>query len=102
MQIAMLRRAASDQPDTPAYVAVARHRGLGTHGDLGELLTDFPSALPRRKYCDGVRARSGYRQRRPRVHCDWGIDSTSAMNPAPSRAVRTELHPLAEGEFYHF
>jgi 16S rRNA processing protein RimM len=114
MQIAMPPHAEQpppDQPDTPAYVAVARVIGAwGLHGDLKvELLTDFPQRLAAgsRVFMSGVPyVIEGYRQHRGRALLKLaGIDSTSAAEPLRHRVLQvpeTELHPLAEGEFYHF
>ena len=103
----------ADQPptNTPGYVAVARIVGpWGLHGDLKvETLTDFPQrfAAGARIYAGGV----AYVIER----CRWqrgravlklgGIDSAAAAEALRHRLLEvpeSELHPLGEGEYYHF
>jgi 16S rRNA processing protein RimM len=97
--------------DTPGYVAVARVVGhWGLHGDLKvEILTAFPQ-----RFAAGSRVFSGgvaYVIER----CRWqrgrallklaGIDSATAAEALRHRLLEvpeTELHPLGEGEYYHF
>jgi 16S rRNA processing protein RimM len=97
--------------DTPGYIAVARIVGpWGLHGDLKvETLTDFPQ-----RFAAGSRVYTGdvaYVIER----CRWqrgrallklaGIDSAIAAEALRHRLLEvpeTELHPLGEGQFYHF
>jgi 16S rRNA processing protein RimM len=82
----------------------------GLHGDLKvETLTDFPQrfAAGARVYADGV----GYviescRWQRGRALLKLGgIDSTTAAEALRHHLLEVpeaELHPLGEGEYYHF
>ena len=103
----------ADQPptNTPGYVAVARIVGpWGLHGDLKvETLTDFPQrfAAGGRVYAGGVAyviERCRWQRGRPVLKLA-GIDSVTAAEALRHRLLEvpeTELHPLGEGEYYHF
>jgi 16S rRNA processing protein RimM len=101
----------ADQPDTSGYVAVARVIGTwGLHGDLKvEILTDFPErfAVGSRVFVSGVAySIEGYRRHGGRVLLKLlGIDSAGEAEPLRHHFLQvpeSELHPLGEGEFYHF
>jgi len=103
----------ADQPlaDTPGYVAVARIIGpWGLNGDLKlETLTDFPQrfAAGGRVFTGGVAyVIEKCRWQRGRALLKLaGIDSAAAAEALRHRLLEVpedELHPLAEGEYYHF
>ena len=103
----------ADQPlaDTPGYVAVGRIVGpWGLHGDLKvESLTDFPQRFAAGgRVCLGGVAYVIERCRWQRGHALLklaGIDSTTAAEALRHRRLEVpedELHPLGEGEYYHF
>jgi 16S rRNA processing protein RimM len=103
----------ADQPlaGTPGYVAVGRIGGpWGLHGDLKvESLTDFPQRFAAgSRVCLGGVAYVIERCRWQRGHALLkltGIDSTTAAEALRHRLLEVpedELHPLAEGEYYHF
>jgi len=103
----------ADQPlaDTPGYVAVGRIVGpWGLHGDLKvESLTDFPQRFAAGgRVCLGGVAYVIERCRWQRGHALLklaGIDSATAAEALRHRRLEVpedELHPLGEGEYYHF
>ena len=103
----------ADQPpsDTPGYVAVARIIGpWGLHGDLKvETLTDFPQRFaPGARVCTGgvayVIEKCRWQRGRALLKLA-GIDSATAaeaLRHCLLEVPETELHPLGEGEYYHF
>ena len=103
----------ADEPPagTPGYVAVGRILGTwGLHGDLKvESLTDFPQRFaPGGRVCLGGVAHVIERCRWQRGNALLklaGIDSTTAAEALRHGLLEVpedELHPLGEGEYYHF
>lgn len=99
------------EQNNAGYVAVARVTGTwGLHGDLKvDILTDFPErfAAGNRVFVGGVaHVIEGYRRHRGRPLLKLaGVDSADAAEFLRDRLLQvpeTDLHPLGEGEFYHF